>query len=127
MMALSSWVTRPRPVTSWIVRLVLTMVTGFWTWFSLVSGFGEMDELGFIALLMHLLLPVSLSALLVICWRWELVGGILLICAALVMTIYFRHLWPPHDVLLYLEDPLALMGILLIVSFFRVPAKPKQP
>lgn len=86
MITLSPWVMRPRPITSWIARSLLIVVT-----------------------------------LLVVCWRWELVGGILLIIAAVAMTFFFGHLYKFQSVLLMLEGPIALMGVLLIFSFFRSP------
>ena len=70
--------------TRGVAWMILIIWAGWWIFFNVASGIGEIAELGMMGLVMHLIMPVAILVLLWICWRGELIGGILLIAAALV-------------------------------------------
>ena len=74
-----------------IAWLVLILWAAWWIFFNIASGIGEVGELGPMALITHLTMPFVIIAILLICWRWELWGGLLLVLASL-FAYYFFHI-----------------------------------
>jgi prolipoprotein diacylglyceryltransferase len=79
------------------------------------------------ALLIHLLPSFCLLIFLLIAWKWELVGGIILVVLGIVWTIFvfyinYKRTGSPGKsffVVLTLGLPLILAGILFIVSHYK--------
>jgi hypothetical protein len=104
-----------------IAWLILIIWAGFWIFFNIASGIGEIGELGPMALITHLTMPLVILVLLFICWRWELWGGLLLILATL-FAFYFFHIGDqnrdPVQQLMMVSSlilPSLLTGMLLIL------------
>jgi len=78
------------------------------------------------SLLMHLLPSFILVAFLVVAWKWELTGGILIALVGLAATpfIYNLNYQRTHSVsttigiILMVTLPFVIIGILFIVSYF---------
>ncbi len=78
------------------------------------------------ALLMHLIPSFVLIALLIIAWKWELIGGITFATIGLAISpfIYNHNFHMNHSVgksllaLLVVTVPFIIVGILFIVSHF---------
>ncbi len=78
------------------------------------------------AFLMHLIPSFVLIALLIIAWKWELIGGIIFTIIGLGMSpfIYSHNFQMNHSVgkslviLLIVTVPFIIVGILFIVSHF---------
>jgi hypothetical protein len=116
-------------VVRWIARGILILWAAWWIFFSVASGIAEMPDLGMMALLTHLMMPVEILLTLYVAWRWELAGGILLL-AEVIFAWYFFNLHEPRQlfVALALALPAALTGVLFIACWFswRRFEKPKS-
>ena len=107
---------RPKPPdlarwTLWIGRGLLSLWVGFWVWFNIASGIGEMAEHGAPDLVAHGLLALVLLGIAVVAWRWRLAGGITLLGTTVAFAIVFGF-----GVAGILLAPPALAGALLITS-----------
>ena len=72
----------------WAGRVLGLLWGGFWTAFGLLSGLGE--RLSVPGILMHAVMPGLLFlAAALIAWRWQALGGVLLIAAGLAAGAYF--------------------------------------
>jgi hypothetical protein len=68
-----------------LARIIATLWFGFWAFFGIASGIGEG---GGSNLVFHLIFPTLIFAILLfVVWRWELVGGIMMIAAGLTVAI----------------------------------------
>lgn len=107
-----------------IARVVAVVWAAWWTLFGVLSGFGEgLDPLGVV---MHTLVPGGLFLLVTaIAWRWEFVGGSLLVVIGLATFQYypFAASWPGA---LTLSLPPILAGFLLLWDCIR-PHRPSTP
>jgi len=103
-----------------IAWLILIIWGGFWVFFNVASGIAELGELGPMALIMHLIMPVAIIVLLWICWRYEIAGGILLLAAA-VFAFYFFNVHRADDyamaltLFVTLVLPVVLAGLLILL------------
>lgn len=78
------------------------------------------------ALLIHLLPSFALVALLVVAWKWELVGGILITIMGLVATPFlFNMNSRPNNsvgetlgIVLIITFPFVITGVLFIISHY---------
>ena len=95
-----------------IVWVPLLLWSAFWVWFNLVSGISEIAEHGIASLLFHLVMPTFIIAVLFVCWRWQAIGGMLMIAlaGAMFLAFGFRN-W---DLTLILQAPIIAMGVMLI-------------
>jgi hypothetical protein len=102
-------------VVRWIARGIIIAWAAWWIFFSIASGIAEMPDLGLMALITHLMVPVEILLTLYVAWRWELAGGILLL-AEVLFAWYFFNLHEPKQlfVALTLALPAALAGVLFI-------------
>ena len=105
-------------VVRWIARVILIAWAAWWIFFSVASGIAEMPDLGAMALITHLMVPVEILLTLYVAWRWELAGGILLLLEV-VIAWYFFDLYEPKAlfVALTLALPAALAGVLFIACW----------
>lgn len=101
----------------------------FWTWFGLASGLAE--KLSPAGVLVHTAAPgLAFVVLLVVSWRWELPGGILLVLAgvavAVVYPMMFRRM-PTATVvfvILTMALPPILAGILFLLHWWMGRLRP---
>jgi hypothetical protein len=77
--------------------------------------------------LMHLIPSYILIALLIIAWKWELIGGIIFVLIGLGFSPFiFSHnyhmnhsIWMSLFIILMINIPFALVGILFIISYYK--------
>lgn len=123
--------------TRGIAWLILIVWAGWWIFFNVATGVGKIAELGLMGLVLDLIMPVVILVLLWICWRWELIGGILLIVAALVFGYLVfdiagpgQHPLVQNFMFLAMILPAVFSGVLLIlcgiVSWMGRP-RPEPP
>lgn len=101
------------------VRSLLIVLALFWFAFALLSGAGQYGQ-GVGAVFRNL--PnaqpwLGLFVFVYIAFRWELVGGILILLAGLVSIIFFNA-WTAPVVLLGVSLPLSAAGAALIACHF---------
>jgi hypothetical protein len=89
----------------------------WWTLFGLLAGMGEGYNL--LGILRHAAVPglVFLVAA-VFAWRWEAIGGVLLLLAGLGTLVVFWFAHTPEGLLTLTLPPL-VAGLLLIASWLR--------
>jgi hypothetical protein len=94
-------------------RALFLLWAAFWIFFNLASGVSETVELGLMALIMHLFMPLVALITLYFVWREELLGGVLLLLEAALYTYFFHtREW---FMLLTLPLPLVVSGVLLLM------------
>lgn len=100
----------------WIARILLMAAILFMMMFSF-DVFDSEGTLGskLLGFLMHNIPVLVLAGILVLAWRKELWGGILVIVASLVLMIFF-HSFTTNKGSLMVFLPFLLAGILFIVS-----------
>lgn len=77
--------------------------------------------------LMHLIPSFILTALLLVAWKWEYVGGIIFTIIGLGLSpLVFNHnynmndsVWMSFGIILTITIPFVLVGVLFIVSHFH--------
>ena len=77
------------------------------------------------AFLMHLIPTFILIALLLVAWKWELIGGIIFIVIGLGFSpLVFIHnygmngsVWMSLGIIMSITIPFALVGVLFIISY----------
>jgi hypothetical protein len=111
----------------WLPRILCILAILFISMFALDSFSPERtfwQNLG--AFLIHLIPSCVLIALLLIAWKWELIGGIIFTIIGLGMSpfIYSHNFHMNHSVgkslgvILIITVPFIIVGILFIVSHF---------
>lgn len=95
-----------------IAWLVLIIWAVFWTYFNIASGISESGEMDSTSLALHLTMPIAILLLLLISWRWEMWGGLLLVTASL-FAYFFYHIGDPS------RSP--VLGLMLVATLI-VPA-----
>lgn len=104
-------------VLYWAPRVLSIVFALFLSVFALDvfgEGYGFWETL--LALLMHLVPTFVVVAALAVAWRWEGIGGVLLVALAALYVIVF---WAPERWLAYLmiSGPLALVGALYLANW----------
>jgi hypothetical protein len=77
--------------------------------------------------LMHLLPSFALLALLIVAWKWELIGGIIFALIGLGFSpfIYSHNykmnnsLWMSISIIMMITVPFIVVGILFILSYYK--------
>jgi len=116
----------------WTARIVALLWGGFWVWFGLASGIAE--GAGFIGTIRHTLTPgLILLASALFAWKYEKIGGGLLIVEGLIIAIAYPLLFGSRFpfstvffVLLTMAVPPLAAGILFVVNFRR-GVNPSRP
>jgi hypothetical protein len=109
------------PALLYSARILAMLWAAFWTWFGLASGIAE--GLGPAGVLMHTVPFLPFVLLLLVAWRWEAAGGILLVLAGLFIAVayplVFRRMPLPTTifVLLTMAVPPLLAGILFLAHW----------
>ncbi len=108
-------------------RVLSILAIGFVSLFALDSfEHGTIGE-QILAFLMHMIPSFVLIIILVIAWKWELIGGILYILLGLALSpfIYSHNyrmnhsVWMSLEVIALITFPFILAGILFLLSYFR--------
>lgn len=79
------------------------------------------------AFFMHLIPSFILTAILIIAWKWELIGGIIFILIGIGLSPFvFSHnysmnnsIWMSLGIILTITIPFALVGVLFVLSYFH--------
>jgi len=112
----------------WLPRIICILAILFVSMFALDSfapGLTIGQQLG--AFFMHLIPSFILMAFLVIAWKWEMIGGIILLITGLGLSpfIYLLNhnrngftVWNSLLVVLLINIPFVVVGVLFIVSHF---------
>ena len=103
-------------ILCWSPRIIAILAILFLMMFSLdCFEMGGRDAL--ICLVMHNIPAFITIAILVIAWKWELIGGILFITASFIGAIYFNGFGGNWGVL-PLMAPFLIAGALFIIDYF---------
>jgi hypothetical protein len=109
----------------WLPRILMILSLVFMTMFSLDSfGGNETIVRKFLGFLIHNIPVFILAILLVIAWKWELPGGILIILAAIAGSVYFRS-FSGNPGSLVVIAPFLIEGVLFVL-YGIVWAKPDK-
>ena len=113
----------------WTPRIICILAIMFLSMFAFDVFSPELtiwQQLG--ALFMHLIPSFILLAFLIVAWKWELVGGFIFILIGLATSpMIFLHnydinhfsVWQCISIVLMLNFPFVVVGILFIISNFR--------
>ncbi len=120
----------------WLPRIICILAILFVSMFALDSfapGLSLWEQIG--AFMMHLIPSFVLLAFLIVAWKWELVGGIIftIIGVGLSPFIFLLNHNRNHfsvgasiGVVLVINLPFIIVGILFIISHFLKKKKPKN-
>jgi hypothetical protein len=99
----------------WVPRILTIIAILFMLLFSFDSFSGN-ESLGkkMLGFLMHNIPVLILTGVLVIAWKWEVIGGILFIIAAIAGSIFFRSFSGNPGSIIVLA-PFFLTGLLFIL------------
>jgi len=111
----------------WIPRILCIAAILFISLFSLDAfepgkPFGEQ----ILAFIIHLVPSFILIAMLVVAWKWELIGGVIIMATGIGFTPFifinnFNHnhsFWMSLSIILVITVPFILTGALFIISHF---------
>jgi hypothetical protein len=108
----------PQPLLFWTPRILCLLFAAF---ISLFAADVFAESLGFwrtvVALTMHLIPTAIVLIVLAIAWRWEAVGGTLLILAGLGYTMMVVKGHHPLSWILAIAGPAYLVGALFLLSW----------
>lgn len=116
-------------VIYWIPRILCILAIMFISMFALDSftaGQSIWQQLG--AFAMHLIPSFILIFLLIVAWKWQLIGGVIFIMLGLGFTpfIYTHNymmnhsVWMSFSIVLMITFPFVVVGVLFIVSHFLI-------
>ena len=114
-------------IIHWAPRIICILAILFVSMFALDSFDPEYNLWQQLqAFFMHLIPTYVLIILLVIAWKWELVGGLIIMALALGLSpsIYFHNYQMNHSVLISLSIilminlPFIITGVLFILSYY---------
>ena len=101
----------------WLPRILVILFIAFISIFALdVFGEYQFPEV-LLALFMHLIPSFVLITVLIIAWKWELIGGLFFIALAIFSIFFFKTLTDPI-VFLIISLPAILIGILFILNHY---------
>ncbi|MBK9389653.1 MAG: hypothetical protein IPN68_05475 [Bacteroidetes bacterium] len=112
----------------WLPRIIVILAILFVSIFAFDSFSSERtvwQNAG--AFLMHLIPSFILAGILIIAWKWEMVGGIILILVGLVFSVLLfitnfgrnHSVWISLSIVLMLCLPFVLAGVLFLISSQR--------
>lgn len=111
-----------------VARTALIITTVFWFFFALLSGAkeygGGMD--GLMQSLPHALPWLGFIVIIFIAWRWELIGGILLIAVSIFLAFHFNVFEGNATEALMIITPMVMTGFMFIFIWFRIYAAKKS-
>jgi hypothetical protein len=105
----------------WTPRILAILAILFMIMFSMdCFEMGGKDAL--ICLVMHNIPAFIIIAVLIVAWKWELIGGILFVVAFFAGSIYFNGFGSNWGALIIMI-PFLLTGILFILHFYLTNQK----
>jgi len=105
-----------RKIIYWTPRLLAVLYALFISLFALdVFSEGYSITETIVALFMHMLPTMAVVLMLLIAWRWEMIGGLLFILLAGAFLLFFGS-GGDLDASLIVAGPLFLVGILFLIS-----------
>jgi len=118
-------------VLHWLPRIMCILAILFVSLFALDAFSPELtfwQQIG--AFLIHLIPSFILLVLLLVAWKWELIGGIIFTIIGLGLSpVVFMHnfkmnnsVWMSLGIILSITIPFAIVGILFIVGHYRKKA-----
>ena len=112
-----------KKVLYWTPRILGILAILFMMMFSM-DCFGENETLKnqLICLFMHNIPAFVCVVVLIIAWKWELIGGVIFILAFFAGTIHFNS-FSGNWASLIVISPFLLIGILFIVYHYRKKEK----
>jgi len=114
-------------ILHWTPRIICILAILFVSLFALDAFNPELNLKSQIRdFILHLIPSFTLLAFLILAWRKELIGGIILTTIGLILTPFiFRHnyhmnqsLWLSFVIILTITIPFVLTGVLFIASYF---------
>jgi Tfp pilus assembly protein PilN len=112
----------------WIPRILVILAILFVSMFALDSFSSERTFWqNAAAFLMHLIPSFVLAGILIIAWKWEKAGGIILTIVGLVFSVLIfimnfnrnHSIWMSLWIVLLICIPFVLAGILFIMSYYQ--------
>ncbi len=112
----------------WIPRILVILAILFVSMFALDSFSSERTFWqNALALLIHLIPSFVLTGILIVAWKWEKIGGIMLtvvgvVLSVLVFMLNFKRnhsFWMSLLIVLMICIPFVVAGVLFIVSDYR--------
>jgi cytochrome bd-type quinol oxidase subunit 1 len=112
----------------WLPRIVAILAILFISLFALDSFNTELTPgkqlLGFA---MHLIPSIILLIILIVAWKWEIIGGIIFILIGVGLSPYVfsknflmnNSVWMSVIVIIGITIPFIVVGILFIISYFK--------
>ena len=102
----------------WVPRIFTIAALIFMLMFSLDS-FGGNDPIGkkLLGFLIHNIPVLILTAILIVAWKWEVIGGSLFLVAFVIASIFFRS-FNGNPGSLVVIAPFLITGILFILHHF---------
>ena len=98
-----------------ILGILFTILLSLFAFDVFEGNYGFWQTIG--ALLLHLIPAFILAIVLIIAWRWELVGAVVFIAFAVFyvgMSVSWGHF--PLIAILFISGPLLLIGILFLLN-----------
>jgi len=100
----------------WTPRILAILAILFMMMFSMdCFEMGGKDAL--ICLVMHNIPALIIIIVLIIAWKWELIGGILFVVAFITAGIFFKS-YSGNPASLIVISPFLLTGILFIIHYY---------
>lgn len=110
----------------WLPRILAIFALLFMFIFSLdCFDEGSVKDI-FICFVMHNIPALIIAAVLIIAWKWELVGGILFVAAFIAAGIFFKS-FAGNPASLVVISPFLLVGILFIVYYYLYLRQKTEP
>lgn len=104
-----------------VARTALTVVTVFWIVFGLVTGFQHEGHVGSLFDSWENVLPwIAIIVLWVIAWRFEILGGILIIAFSIYMASHLGVFEGNSTEGLMIITPLAMTGFMFVFIGLRI-------
>ncbi len=104
-----------------VARTALVVVTLFWIIFGIATGF--QNEGGISSIFdnyMNILPWVAIIVLWFVAWRWEIIGGLLIIAFSVYMAFYLNVFEGSSTEGLMIITPLAMTGFMFVFIGFRI-------
>ena len=80
---------QPGFVLRWIARVMLICIAAFWVWFGIADGLHDAQSAGLMGFIMMLPAALITLAVLLVVWRWELLGAYLLLAITLLGACFY--------------------------------------
>jgi len=104
-----------------VARTALVVVTLFWIIFGIATGFQNEGGTGSIFdNFMNIIPWLAIIILWFIAWRWEIIGGLLIIAFSIYMAFYLNVFEGNSTEGLMIITPMAMTGFMFVFIGFRI-------